>query len=667
MALRGTINGKVTQKSNYFSFYLTWSATQNVSENYSDVTVNTYWKTSSTYETFDTDGGTRSASITVDGTTKSISKAHSVFWSSNPYLIQSETFKVKHNSDGTKSIKISARANGYAKSYGPSSSISSSGDCTVPETTITLDKISTSSSNVAKVTSADNFTDENNPTITFTNKGNNIVQPYLNFYKDGTRVKQITREKEIWASPFTFTLTSDERNELRELYKDMASCSVTLGLNTFVSNESIGYHSLTRTFSIVNANPSTSMTLAPSGCPSWAYVSSKPIYIQGVTKVGATFSNTFKKKATQKSNTLTVEGYSDSSSPYESNVLVGSGTIKVEGKATDSRGLTGTTSQNITVIPYSKPYVARNSQYDRIICERCDVGGNHKDNGTYLHVVLSKKWSPLTNNTNKAKLEYRITSTGFDSGWISLSETTQGTNGSYNINTILSKYTLAVDKAYTIDFRCTDTFGNYTTTAEKAAMEEVTFHLKEGGGGAAFGEYAEEEKVLKLKDDWEFKLKGMTIEEFIKKNGGLNTIQVIAQIASTISSTFDDYVIDRGTTDATNVKTNTGLAKDTIVTWTWEKWKSGLYKCWAKMSVTANFEKWGNAWCSQKFQLPNFPITLMEIPQVNVCWNGNSASGTIYGSHAISTSFAGYTYLVRPAETTTLGGYISIEVIGKWE
>ena len=139
MALSGTVNGSVTNKSNYFSFYFTWSATQSISGNYSDVTVKTYWKTNNTYQTFDTVGN-RNASITINGTKTSISKVFECYWSSNPYLIQTATTRVYHKDDGSKSITISARANGYALSYGPSASEASSSDCTA-STTVALTTI----------------------------------------------------------------------------------------------------------------------------------------------------------------------------------------------------------------------------------------------------------------------------------------------------------------------------------------------------------------------------------------------------------------------------------------------------------------------------------------------------------------------------------------------
>lgn len=146
MALSGTINGRVTLNSQYMSFYIAWSANQNVEGNYSDVTVTSYWKTNNTRWGFDTEGS-RAASITINGNTTSISKRFDstngtgTGWKQeNPWAIQTVTERVYHNSDGSKSISISARANGYAASYGPSNSSESSGDCTASGT-ISLDTI----------------------------------------------------------------------------------------------------------------------------------------------------------------------------------------------------------------------------------------------------------------------------------------------------------------------------------------------------------------------------------------------------------------------------------------------------------------------------------------------------------------------------------------------
>ena len=144
MAISGTVNGSVTNKANRFSFYFTWSASQSIAGNYSDITVKSYWKTTTTSATFDT-VGKRNASITINGSTASITKRFDLNpWTSNPYLIQESTVRVYHNDDGTKSITISARANGHAAEYGTSASTDSSDDCTA-SATITIDTIARAS------------------------------------------------------------------------------------------------------------------------------------------------------------------------------------------------------------------------------------------------------------------------------------------------------------------------------------------------------------------------------------------------------------------------------------------------------------------------------------------------------------------------------------------
>ena len=128
------ITGSVTNLSQYFSFYADVSWTQSIPENCSYVTVSTYWATTNTLRTFDTTSA-RPASITINGgEPTSISRRFDCNpWdSSGIYLIQTvESYRVDHNVDGTKTITISARANGTASSYGPSNSTSSSGDCTL--------------------------------------------------------------------------------------------------------------------------------------------------------------------------------------------------------------------------------------------------------------------------------------------------------------------------------------------------------------------------------------------------------------------------------------------------------------------------------------------------------------------------------------------------------
>ena len=134
MALSGRINGTVGHFSQFFSFYLLWSATQDPVANTSTITATTYWSTTDRGQDFDT-VGTRTAYITIAGDQTSISKRFDVSpWPTNAiYEIQTKTYTVSHDADGTKSVSISAYADGTASSYGPN-------ECSLSGT-ITLDAI----------------------------------------------------------------------------------------------------------------------------------------------------------------------------------------------------------------------------------------------------------------------------------------------------------------------------------------------------------------------------------------------------------------------------------------------------------------------------------------------------------------------------------------------
>jgi len=161
MALSGRINGTVGHFSQFFSFYLLWSATQDPVANTSNITATTYWSTTDRGQDFDT-VGTRTAYITIAGDQTSITKRFDVSpWPTNAiYEIQTKTYTVSHDADGTKSVSISAYADGTASSYGPNE-CSLSGtitldaiDRTAPEITLSLASRSATSLNISATATA---------------------------------------------------------------------------------------------------------------------------------------------------------------------------------------------------------------------------------------------------------------------------------------------------------------------------------------------------------------------------------------------------------------------------------------------------------------------------------------------------------------------------------
>ena len=130
MALSGTIYGSTNNQ--YIDPKIVWSASQNVTENYSTVTATLYYSRNNTgYTTY----GTWSGNIVINGTSTSESKYLSITYNSNTVAV-SASVKVPHNGDGTKTITISA-SGGISGTSLSSTSISGS---------VTLDTIPRASS-----------------------------------------------------------------------------------------------------------------------------------------------------------------------------------------------------------------------------------------------------------------------------------------------------------------------------------------------------------------------------------------------------------------------------------------------------------------------------------------------------------------------------------------
>lgn len=127
----------------------------------------------------------------------------------NGTVVASGTLQISHNSDGTKTFSASAQAGIYTVAV----------NCT-GSGTFTLPTIS----RYATVTGATNFTDVQNPSVSFSNPSGAKLQFKI---EAGGNVSLITRDNVSNASsPYTFTLTEAERNSLRQLCPNSNTLSV---------------------------------------------------------------------------------------------------------------------------------------------------------------------------------------------------------------------------------------------------------------------------------------------------------------------------------------------------------------------------------------------------------------------------------------------------------
>lgn len=250
-----------------------------------------------------------------------------------------------------------------------------------------------------------------------------------------------------------------------------------------------------------NTQPSVSMSLSP--------VSALPapfnaLYIQNLTKVDADLSATGKYGASIKSYQMVVSG-SKYGAPYTSGYLTQTGNVAVTGKATDSRGYAGSTEQTISVIPYAKPTVVPADGQTDIVCARCDEDGNFTDSGTYLRIIAKRNYSPITSGGvqhNFCQVRYRCNG----GSWLTI--LADDASGDEVDTGAISNVVSSTTSSYTIEIGVVDTIGNTASVTKVVPTEQVDFHLREGGNGAAFGVYAEEEKVFIVAGDWASRFKG---------------------------------------------------------------------------------------------------------------------------------------------------------------
>lgn len=384
---------------------------------------------------------------------------------------------------------------------------------------------STPTATKAIVNSVTSFTDEGNPKVTFTNSSGCKLVPYVNIYdKDkSTQLLSITRTKGTYTSPYTFSLTDDERTNLRKVCKDSNVYNVTVGVVSYDGDTRLGSDSIWTDVTIVNANP----TYAASKV---TYTSTTPTVSVGnqtVVQNKSTLSVTCGAATGNKEATITKYEVTFNGVPKTitaaSGGTVSLGSIATEGtlpltvKVTDSRSNSTTVSKDITVIPYSKPSVRSNTAIGGAIqCYRCNSGGTPSDDGQYFKLVLSGRWYSLTSGQNVGKLEAKLTSTGYESDWINITGTTLGGGSSNgyqswtNVNKVVTDIALDAAKTYSVTIRCSDSFYNssdastYSEVTYKLTSKHVTLHLGKGGKMAAFGKYAQTENALEIASDWEF-------------------------------------------------------------------------------------------------------------------------------------------------------------------
>jgi hypothetical protein len=343
MASSGSFN-----TTGYQGRYLTFSWTLE-SQSYENNTSTIYWTLKGAGNAQSSWYNAGNFKVVINGSTVYSSATRIKLY--NGTTVASGNFTITHGSDGTKTFSASAQAGIYTVAV----NCSGSGSWSLP--TI---------SRAATLTQAPNFTDEQSPTITYSNSAGNAVTTLqacisLTGSTDNISYRDIPKT----GTQYTFNLTTAERNLLRAASPNSNTLNVIFYVKTVI-NGSTYYSTLNRTMTIVNAAPTISgVTYKDTNSTTTAITGNNQKIIQNNSNVSFTFASLAALKSATLARvditvnavkvTTALSGSTVSSRTISYGTINSSSNLAASITLTDSRGNTTSTSININMLAWSLP------------------------------------------------------------------------------------------------------------------------------------------------------------------------------------------------------------------------------------------------------------------------------------------------------------------------
>lgn len=261
----------------------------------------------------------------------------------------------------------------------------------------------------ATLSAAPNFTDEDNPTITYYNGAQNLVTS-LQAAITTTDNKILANYRDIpkTDTSYTFNLTDAERTTLRNTIPNVQSTTVKIIVRTIINGNTY-YSVLEKTFSIKNGEPTVRASLVDTNETTIALTGDKNILIKGYSNAAYKITATAKKGASiSKYYAITGGSKYYTSSGTFNNTTGTSYTFGVD----DSRGYYNSVTLTKTLVNYFKPTttitatISGNNIGTITVSGYCFKGSfgaqNNALTGSYRYKLKSGSytdWIPLTLNT----------------------------------------------------------------------------------------------------------------------------------------------------------------------------------------------------------------------------------------------------------------------------
>ena len=249
-------------------------------------------------------------------------------------------------------------------------------------------------------------------------------------------------------------------------------------------------------------------------------------WVQGYSKAKAVFNGskvTCKQGAGIAKYAVTYLGKTVEESPYRTETIsTTSATVRCT--VTDSRGLTAWEDVTVELESYAPPMLVGAALY------RADGEGAAADSGAHIAGLATAKFSSI-GGRNTATIKGYWKSVGGSYG--------EGVTLPFGaVGLVTGDVEIAGDRSYTAKIVVTDSLGNSTEFEENIPTEQVAFHLKEGGQGAAFGKAAEQDELLDVAWDARFR-KDVQVDGALQVGGKslLDMVYPVGSIYLSVSGT----------------------------------------------------------------------------------------------------------------------------------
>lgn len=425
---------------------------QNSTNNSSNITVKVWiYRTNTGYTT----SGSGTCYCKINGTTYTQSITSSQKITHSGIYLFSKTLDIGHNSDGTKSMDITAWFDHYSFSS------------TEGGYNISLPNIPRKStiSGVSGTTIGGQMTVYiNRASSSFT------TSAWLQLGNSGW----VGVANQSTSTSFSFTIPTSLANQI----PNSNSGNGQVIIRTYDANgNSLGDSSYGVTFSVPSYSPSIgTFTVSEEG-------TGLGIYVQNKSKIKCTGGASTSYGASIASYTWTIGSATLSGSQVTTGTWGSSGDVTVKLTVKDSRGKTASRSTTITFVAYSVPVASLSVQ-------RCNSDGTYSAEGTYIKCVFSGAVASVNNtNTISVKLQTKINTS---TAWIDQQSYTTEQN---DTSVVLSGF--STDNAYDVKLTVTD---KWATTIKTVSVGTafVTMDFKNGGTGIAIGKVATLDNTLDI-------------------------------------------------------------------------------------------------------------------------------------------------------------------------